>query len=121
MTEMQVGQIDDIADGSARLVQVGDLEIAIIRHGSGYYAYQNVCPHQGGPACEGIRMPAVVDIIDENGIFAGQKFNDADVHIVCPWHGYEFHLADGCNVINKSLKLRKFDVSTRDGSLYLSI
>lgn len=121
MGEIQVAKIDEIADGGVRLVQVGDLEIAIIRHGSDYYAYQNVCPHQGGPACEGIRMPAVEDVIDDKGLFVGQRFNDADVHIVCPWHGYEFHLSDGCNVINRALKLRKFDVYSRDGSLYLSV
>ncbi len=121
MGEIQVAKIDEIADGGVRLVQVGDLEIAIIRHGSDYYAYQNVCPHQGGPACEGIRMPAVEDVIDDKGLFVGQRFNDADVHIVCPWHGYEFHLSDGCNVIDTALKLRKFNVYSRDGSLYLSV
>ena len=121
MPDIQVAGIDEIADGGVRLVQVGDLEIAIIRQGSNYFAYQNVCPHQGGPACEGIRMPAVEDVIDAQGVFTGQKFNDADIHIVCPWHGYEFHLSDGCNVINPSLKLRKFEVLSRDGAIYLSV
>ena len=76
----------------------GEFEIGVIRHDGKYYAYRNYCPHQGGPACEGVRMPQVVDVIGENGIFLGKTFDETDMHIVCPWHGYEFHLSDGYHV-----------------------
>ena len=109
----------DIPDGGARIVMVDDREIAVLRAGSDYYAYRNVCPHQGGPACEGIRMAAVRDVVDEHGMFRGQTFDEKDMHIVCPWHGYEFHLNTGAHVIDPGLRLRKYDVELIDGAVYL--
>ena len=78
-------------------------EIAVIKHAGQYFAYHNYCPHQGGPACEGVRMPQVVDQLDADGHFVGQGFDENDMHIVCPWHGYEFHLSDGVNVSDQAV------------------
>jgi nitrite reductase/ring-hydroxylating ferredoxin subunit len=111
----------ELEDGAVRVVTVGDLEVAVIRHAGKYYAYRNLCPHQGGPVCEGIRMPRVVDVIDEEGYFKGQEFDENDPHIVCPWHGYEFHLATGENVCDRRLRLKKFDVQERAGGIYVAI
>jgi nitrite reductase/ring-hydroxylating ferredoxin subunit len=52
-------------------------------------------------------------------MFVGQRFDETDMHIVCPWHGYEFHLDTGVHVGDGRLKLRKFDVITRDGDVYV--
>jgi len=32
----------------------------------------------------------VVDLIGEGGTYIGQRFDEDDMHLVCPWHGYEF-------------------------------
>src|SRR5690606_105731 len=121
MAEIFVCKEGEIGEGGVRIVTAGTLEVGIIRHRDAYYAYRNLCPHQGGPACEGIRMPGVVDKIDDNGLFLGQTFDEEDVHIVCPWHGYEFHLSDGTNVCDRRLKLEKFDVVQRDGEIYVCV
>jgi nitrite reductase/ring-hydroxylating ferredoxin subunit len=121
MAEVLVCKEGEIADGGVRLLQVGPIEIGVIRHAGKYYAYRNLCPHQGGPACEGLRMPQVVDLIGEDGGYLGQTFDDSDMHIVCPWHGYEFHLSDGCHVIDKRLRLKKYDVLQRDGEVYVAV
>jgi nitrite reductase (NADH) small subunit len=121
MQEVLVCRDSDISEGNVRIVRVKDLEIGVIRQGNRYYAYRNLCPHQGGPACEGVRMPGVFDDVDADGLFHGQKFDNGDIHIVCPWHGYEFHLSDGTHVCDKRLKLRKFDVTERDGNVYISV
>jgi nitrite reductase (NADH) small subunit len=119
--EILVGNHEEIRDGSARIVTVGDLEIGVIRHRGRYYAYRNVCPHQGGPVCEGIRLPQVVDLVEANGAMLGQRFDDNDIHIVCPWHGYEFHLEDGMNVCNATISLQRFDVVERHGQVYVTV
>src|SRR5581483_4696840 len=59
MPEIEVCRENELAEGAVRIVRIKDLEIAVIRHGGAYYAYHNHCPHQGGPACEGVRMPQV--------------------------------------------------------------
>lgn len=119
--DIRVCGADEIADGSVRIVATGEVEIGVIREKGRYYAYRNVCPHQGGPICEGLRMPGVVDRIGEGGLYLGQAFDEADIHIVCPWHGYEFHLEDGSNVCDSRLKLKKFEVIERDGAVYVCV
>jgi nitrite reductase (NADH) small subunit len=121
MPEIEVCKENELADEAVRVVRVDDLEIAVIRHGGKYYAYHNYCPHQGGPACEGVRMPQVVDRVDAEGNFLGQGYDENDIHIICPWHGYEFHLSDGVNVCDRRLKLKKFPVRERDGGVYIAL
>ncbi len=121
MADVLVCKEGEIAEGAVRLVKVGRVEIGVIRHGNKYYAYRNLCPHQGGPACEGLKLPQVVDKIGENGIYLGQTFDESDIHIVCPWHGYEFHLTDGTHVIDKRLRLKKYEVVARDGEIYVAV
>ena len=48
-------------------------------------------------------------------------FDEDDMHIVCPWHGYEYHLETGEHVCNAALRLKKFKVTARDGGLYVEI
>jgi nitrite reductase (NADH) small subunit len=120
MPEVLVCAQGEIADGAVRIVNAGRLEIGVIRKADNYFAYRNLCPHQGGPACEGLRMPGVRSVI-ENGIFLGQTFDEDDVHIVCPWHGYEFHLADGSNVCDPNIKLQRFETVQRDGAVYVVV
>jgi len=121
MADILVCRDGEIAEGGVRVVRTGELEIGVIRQAGKYYAYRNFCPHQGGPACEGLRMPQVVDNIGQHGIFLGQSFDEADMHIVCPWHGYEYHLADGTHVANPRVRLQKFNVVERNGEIYVAV
>jgi nitrite reductase/ring-hydroxylating ferredoxin subunit len=121
MAELLVCKHGDIAEGGVRIVRDGALEIGVIRHGGHYYAYRNHCPHQGGPACEGLRMPQIKELIDENGVYHGKTYDESDMHIVCPWHGYEFHLSDGVHVADKRIRLQKFKIIERDGDVYVAI
>lgn len=121
MSEIKVCAGNELADGAVRIVRAQGQEIAVIKQGGKYYAYRNYCPHQGGPACEGVRMPQVVDRHDAAGNYIGQGFDESDMHIVCPWHGYEFHLSDGVNVSDPKLRLKKFKVVERDGGVYVAI
>jgi nitrite reductase (NADH) small subunit len=121
MAETLVCRDGEIAEGGVRIVRAGKVEIGVIRHGGKYYAYRNHCPHQGGPACEGLRMPQVKELIGADGVYQGKTFDETDMHIVCPWHGYEFHLSDGVHVGDKRLRLQKFQVIERDGDVYVAV
>ena len=121
MAEVLVCKTDELAEGGVRIVYLDQHEVAVIRQNGAYYAYRNVCPHQGGPACEGIRVPRVIDVIDDEGAFMGQSYDEDDLHIVCPWHGYEFHLTTGEHVGDKRIKLKKYNIVERGGEVYVSI
>jgi nitrite reductase/ring-hydroxylating ferredoxin subunit len=121
MPEVRVCKKGDIAEGGTRLVKNGPVEIGVIFHNGAYYAYRNQCPHQGGPACEGLKMPQVVEKIGEKGVHLGQDFDVSDMHIVCPWHGWEFHLTDGVHVIDKRQRLKKYPVVERGDEIYVTV
>ena len=73
---LAVGPPLSIPDKGARIVTAPDGErIAVFRDGAQIGALSNLCAHQNGPIGEG-------RIIDGC--------------VTCPWHGYQYRLADGC-------------------------
>jgi nitrite reductase/ring-hydroxylating ferredoxin subunit/DMSO/TMAO reductase YedYZ heme-binding membrane subunit len=69
-------RLGDIAEGRAVVVRLTDADpVAIFRHDGRLSAVSNLCAHQNGPLGEG----QVVDGC-----------------ITCPWHGFQYRLADGC-------------------------
>ncbi|MFL4976892.1 MAG: Rieske (2Fe-2S) protein [Xanthobacteraceae bacterium] len=118
MAEWFVAKVSDMPDGDRRIVTAGAQEIGVFHKNGAYYAYSNYCLHAGGPACEGILINKVVDIIAPDKTYRGQTFSD-DLHFVCPWHGYEYDIKTGECVGNRRLKLRKYEVVRRGDDVYV--
>lgn len=92
-----VGPPASIADLRARIVSAkGGERIAVFRSGNLVSAVTNLCAHQNGPLGEG----RVV-----NGC------------IVCPWHGYEYRIEDGCAPAPFTEKLATYPLRLRNGIL----
>ena len=72
----------------------GGERIAEFRDGAQIGALTNLCAHQNGPIGEGRII---------NGC------------VTCPWHGYEYRLADGCAPPPFTEKLATYPVRIRDG------
>jgi sulfoxide reductase heme-binding subunit YedZ len=84
-----------IPDQGARIVAApGGERIAVFRDGTQIGALTNLCAHQNGPLGEG-------RIIDGC--------------VTCPWHGYQYRLADGCAPPPFTEKLATHRVRIRDG------
>ena len=79
-----------------------------------------VCPHAGGPVCQGKIFNKVEEIITPDKKSAGLRFGKSR-HIVCPWHGYEYDLATGCHPGDPSVRLTPVKVAVRDGQIYISL
>jgi nitrite reductase/ring-hydroxylating ferredoxin subunit len=121
MPELFVAKASDMKDGDRRIVAAGaEREIGVFFKGGAYYAYGNLCVHLGGPACEGLIINRVVDVIAPDRTYQGQIYGDA-VHFVCPWHGYEYELASGECVGDRRLKLKRFDVVRRGDDVYVVV
>ncbi len=118
MPECFVAKASDLHDGDRRIVVAGREEIGVFFKDGAYFAYSNYCVHSGGPACEGIMINRVVDVIAEDRTYQGQVFGD-EVHFVCPWHGYEFELKTGQCVGDRRLRLKKYDVVQRGDDIYV--
>ena len=104
MGEVSVAKLTDIADGDYRIFAFDNIEVGIFRTGSKVLAYENICPHAGGPVCQGKIFNQVEEIITPEKKSAGLRFGKQR-HIVCPWHGYEFDLATGCHPGDPSMRL----------------
>jgi nitrite reductase/ring-hydroxylating ferredoxin subunit len=119
MAEVFVSKLSQFPDGERRIVSHGGREIGVFHWQGEFYAYENLCVHQGGPACEGLIMHKVEDVIGPDRTWIGQKFSHREIHFVCPWHGYEYDLKTGECAADRSLKLKGFDVVRRGEDIYV--
>jgi nitrite reductase/ring-hydroxylating ferredoxin subunit len=121
MSELYVGKVSDFAAIDHRTVRQGELEIGVLHRNGSFYAYNNFCVHQGGPACEGIMMGRVIDVLAPDKTSLGLRFSEKDIHFVCPWHGVEYEIETGRCVAAPSKRLRKFDVVTKGDEVYVIV
>jgi nitrite reductase (NADH) small subunit len=119
MAEVFVCKAGELKEGAVRIIRTASTEIGIYYYGSKYYAYRNKCVHQGGPACEGVIIGKVVELLSADRQYIGQSFDDNDPHIVCPWHGWEYRLLTGEHAGNPKIKLMRYDVVQHEGSVYV--
>ena len=119
MSEIFVEKITSFPDGERRIVTHEGVEIGVFHWQGDFYAYRNLCAHQGGPACEGVMMHKVEDVIATDKTWSGQKFSKDQIHFVCPWHGYEYDLKTGECAADRKLKLKSFEVVKRGEDVYV--
>jgi nitrite reductase/ring-hydroxylating ferredoxin subunit len=119
MPEIFVAKSAEFKDGDRRIVESERGDIGVFHHDGAYYAYANTCTHSGGPACEGVMIPKVVDVIAEDRTYHGQTFAEDEMHFVCPWHGWEYDLKTGVCVGDRRRKLKKYDVVRRGDDIFV--
>ena len=119
MSEIFVAKASELPDGERRIVTHAGVEIGVFHWQGSYYAYRNHCLHQGGPACEGVIMHKVEDVLAPDRSWHGQKFSADEVHFVCPWHGYEYDIRTGECAADRSLKLQSYEVVRRGEDIYV--
>ena len=120
MADVRIGAATDFDDGDRRLVTVGGVDVMVFRHRERFYAFENRCRHSGGPVGEGVLIGKVEAILSADGEFVGERFSDDEVHLVCPWHGWEYEIETGACAGDPSLRLRRFDAFEREGSVFVA-
>jgi nitrite reductase/ring-hydroxylating ferredoxin subunit len=81
-----LGPLADVPVGKPVKRVAGDVPVFVLRRADGVgpggiSVLSDRCPHLSGPLHDG-------DVVDSDG----------EVHIICPWHGSEFRVSDGCVV-----------------------
>lgn len=93
------GPVGAIEEGAGLVVHLTDAEpVAIFRHDGMLSAVTNLCAHQNGPLGEG----RVVDGC-----------------ITCPWHGFQYRLADGRAPAPFTERLATYRVRVEEGMVLL--
>jgi NAD(P)H-dependent nitrite reductase small subunit len=93
-------KIDEIAPGESRLVEIGEVPVGVFRTPEGFFALNNICPHRGAPLHDGFVQ---------------------DGQVTCPWHQWQFDLADGkCRNI-PGPRVDAYPVEVRDGTVWIDL
>ena len=97
---VRVAKRNEISKAAAKIVRAGRYDVAIFDVDGELYAYENACPHQGGPVGEGIVDGATV---------------------TCPWHAWCFDLHSGKMILGDFARLRRFELFVdEDDAVYLA-
>jgi len=120
-TRTKVCESAALPEGGRLVVDIGARTLGIFRVNGQLRAWENICPHQGGPVCQGAIIPAVVENLNDQKASTGFAFNPGDTHIVCPWHGFEFSIATGCHPAKPSIRLRAAAIEESNGEIHVTL
>jgi nitrite reductase/ring-hydroxylating ferredoxin subunit len=116
--EWLVGDEEEFEAGERRIVDLGGIEVAVLRVGDAFHAYDNRCLHMGGPVGEGTIIGRVEAVLADDKRVLGERFSD-DLQLVCPWHGWAYDLETGACAGDPRRRLMKRRVSVRDGQVFV--
>ena len=112
---------DSIPEQGRLVVDIGSRTVGIFRVGGRLFAYENTCPHMGGPVCQGLVIPAVRELVNDQQVSTGYAFDESEMRIVCPWHGYEFSIETGAHPAKPSIRLKRVAVEEDNGEVYVTL
>ena len=112
---------DSIPEKGRLVIDIGETTVGLFRVGGKLFAYENNCPHMGGPVCQGLIIPAVRELISDTQVSTGYAFDESEMRIVCPWHGYEFNIETGSHPAKESIRLKRVAVEEDGGEVYVSL
>lgn len=103
LNRVVVGTVGDMPPGSAKIVTVSGQSVGVFNVEGEYYALRNVCPHQGGPLCEG-SLSGTTESDDPSEV---RWVKDGEI-IRCPWHHWEFDVTTGRSLFNPNRRVRSY-------------
>ena len=121
MRQVHIGSASEFADPGRKIIAFERFEVAIFKLEGEFFAYLNQCPHMGGPACQGKVMAKVEEIIGGDRTSKSMMFSKSKMHVVCPWHGYEFDIRTGVHPGNPRARLRKLTVAVSGDDVIIGL
>ncbi|MCA9132539.1 MAG: Rieske (2Fe-2S) protein [Planctomycetales bacterium] len=90
----------EIDENEPREFAVDGRVVALFFDGQQHYAIDGMCAHQGGPLALGTR----------NGLC-----------VTCPWHGWQYDISNGHNLLTGKQMLDCFPLEIREGQLWVEL
>jgi nitrite reductase (NADH) small subunit len=115
-----VAKVHQMKDSEPAFVDVDGHRVGVYRFRGKYYAYENVCPHQGGPVCEGEVLEEVKCRVSPSGRRLEEYLSKDEVAIVCPWHGVRYDIRTGECFAHTDMQLTKFSVTVEGDAVKIS-
>jgi nitrite reductase/ring-hydroxylating ferredoxin subunit len=95
-----VAHVDEVPPGTGRAVEVAGRAVALFNVEGTFYAMDGTCLHRGGPVGEG-------DL--------------EDTIVTCPWHGWQYDVTTGRNVMDPDIGLSQYEVEVENGVVMVAI
>jgi nitrite reductase (NADH) small subunit len=95
-----VGSAEETPPGTNRPVAVEGRAVALFNVDGTFYAIDGTCLHRGGPVGEG-------DL--------------EETTVTCPWHGWQYDVTTGRNLMDPDIGLTKHEVKVEDGVVMVAL
>jgi len=101
MALFRVCRLEELGEGDSRVVEVGDKQVLVLRHGGRLYAVSNICTHEYAELSNGIVL---------------------DGTVTCPVHLSRFRLDTG-EVLNPpaTKPLPTYRVVVKEGEIFVEV
>ncbi len=113
-----VADLKDIPPGTAKVVAVQNVEVALFNLEGSIFAIDNMCQHAGGPLGEG--TIAIDNMCQHAGGPLGEGTIKGDI-VICPWHGYRYYIKTGQYVKNPEMSVACYPVKVEDGKISVAV
>jgi nitrite reductase/ring-hydroxylating ferredoxin subunit len=111
MASHVVARVEDIPEGTRKLVTLRGREIAVFNLKGEYFALLNRCPHEGASLICGVMVGLVES--REPGDFI---YSRAGEMVRCPWHGWEYDIRTGQSYCDPhDIKVKRYAVRVEPG------
>ncbi len=119
--DVTIGRLEELQQRERIVLDIEGIGVGVyFLHGE-VRAWLNICPHQGGPVCQGKIMPRTVQKVGPDQKSKGLGFSETERNIVCPWHGFEFDILTGKHPSNPKLGLRALPVRVENGEVIVTV
>jgi len=119
--DVRIGRYEELKDRERIVLDIDGTEVGVYFVDDELRAWLNLCPHQGGPVCQGKIMPRTVQRVQPDQRSDGLGFSETERNIVCPWHGFEYDVLTGEHPSSPGLRLRAVPVRVVDGDVVVSL
>lgn len=92
--------VSDIPVGNGKEFAVSGRIVALFNVDGQFQAIDGICAHQGGPLAKGQLVEGVV---------------------TCPWHGWQFQVANGQHCLNPRICQTTFEVKVEAGDVFVRV
>jgi nitrite reductase (NADH) small subunit len=110
VTRHIVGSVSEIPPGTVRIVKVQNPQgVGVFNVNGSFYALKNVCPHQGGPLCQGPITGTTRATFTQGRAPELEWIRDGEI-VRCPWHRWEFDIATGKTIFESRMRVANYNV-----------
>ena len=121
MQRVAIGKAAAFPNPGRKVLEIEGVAVGVFCRDGKFTAFENVCPHMGGPVCQGKIIARVQELIAQDKTSLGLSFSKDQTNVACPWHGYEFDISTGRHQGNPRLRLRPVHIDVVDGDLVITL